>query len=64
MPVPANPFANRTKHALGGAAVGMAIGLGAALLVGLVGGIRTPAEGGMILGLSLVAGLVIGWLAG
>jgi hypothetical protein len=59
-----NPFANRTKHALGGGAWGVGIALLAALAIALLGGIHSPTEVGVMLGLSLFAGLVIGWLAG
>jgi hypothetical protein len=64
MPTSANPYGHRVIHALGGGALGIGIGVIAALVAALLGEIHTPAEAGVILGLSLFAGLIIGWLAG
>jgi len=60
----ASPFANRVRHALGGAAWGIGIGLLAAVVSTVLGDMHGPADAGVMLGLSLFAGAIIGWLAG
>jgi hypothetical protein len=64
MATQASRFAIRARHALGGAACGLGIGLIAAVASTLIGDLHEPAQAGVMLGLSLFAGAIIGWLAG
>lgn len=60
----ANPYKHRVRHALMGGTWGAVLSLAVMAAVMALGALHISSAVGVILALSVFAGIVVGWLAG